>query len=262
MSDSHVTRAPCPPYRTLLWDNDGVLVDTEQWYFQATREVLAEIGVELTEALYFEHFLASANGAWHLAAARGLSETEITRLQRKRNERYQHQLEHQPLAIPGVRESLQALRPHFTMGIVTSSRRSHFETIHRRTGLMEFFDFALTAEDCEQCKPAPDPYLQAIACSGFPAAKCLAIEDAPRGVIAARAAGIDCWVIPTVLSRSWDFSGATRILSGVTEVASLLLGSNLECGAADERQPDVSVSRGAKAIPITGIGTSVQDAGR
>jgi HAD superfamily hydrolase (TIGR01509 family) len=224
MNPSHMS----PPYRAILWDNDGVLVDTERWYFQSTRDVLAEAGVDLTEALYFEHFLASANGTWHLATARGLSDAEIAGLQRKRNERYQHALEHQPLAIPGVRETLQALRPHFTMGIVTSSRRSHFETIHRRTGFMEFFDFALTADDCERCKPDPDPYLQAIARSGFPAGACLAIEDAPRGVIAARAAGIDCWVIPTALSRLADFSGAARVLNGVTEVASFLLSSRVK----------------------------------
>src|SRR5215471_17125357 len=94
------------PHRAILWDNDGVLVDTERWYFQATRDILAEVGVDLTEALYFEHFLANANGTWHLATARGLSETEIAGLQQKRNERYQYALEHQPLAIPGVRETL------------------------------------------------------------------------------------------------------------------------------------------------------------
>jgi len=220
--------APCPPYRALLWDNDGVLVDTEQWYFQATREVLAEVEIDLTEALYFEHFLASANGVSQLAAARGFSETEIARLRKKRDERYEHHLKHQPLPIPGVLETLRALRPHFTMGIVTSSRRIHFETIHQRTGFLKYFDFAITSDDCENCKPAPDPYLQAIVRSGFPAANCLAIEDAPRGLVAARAAGLDCWIVPTSLSRHADFSSATRILSGVTEVASLLLRSAQE----------------------------------
>ena len=212
-------------YRALLWDNDGVLVDTERWYFQATSEVLAEVGIDLTEALYFEHFLASSNGVSHIAAARGFSETEIARLRQKRDGLYEHHLARQPLAIRGVWETLQALRPHFTMGIVTSSRRSHFEAIHRRTGFLESFDFVITADECENCKPAPDPYLQAIARSGFPTAQCLAIEDAPRGLIAARAAGLDCWIVPTALSRFGDFSAAARIVNGVTEISSLLLGS-------------------------------------
>jgi len=215
---------PHPPiYGAILWDNDGVLVDTERWYFQATREVFAEVGVELTAELYFEHFLSRSGGAWHLAAAHGLGEAEIASLRGARNARYQRLLEQEPITIAGVRETLQALRPHFAMGIVTSSRRAHFETIHRRTGLLEFFDFALTLEDYPHSKPAPDPYLAAIARSGLPAARCLAIEDAPRGLVAARAAALDCWVIPTEFTRSANFAAANRILGTVADVASLLL---------------------------------------
>jgi HAD superfamily hydrolase (TIGR01509 family) len=215
--------SPRRPYRALLWDNDGVLVDTEHWYYQANREVLAGVGIDLTEDLYLKNFLASSGGAWHLAAARGVTDAGIAALRRERDARYERFLEQHPLAIPGVREALQALRPHFTMGIVTSSRRSHFEMIHRRTGFLGFFDFALTLEDYERSKPDPAPYLKAIARSGFPAAACLAIEDAPRGLAAARAAGLDCWVIPTELSRRADFSGASRILGSIAEVAPALM---------------------------------------
>ncbi len=212
------------PYRALLWDNDGVLVDTESLYFAANRRVLARLGVELTEELYFELFLARSSGAWHLAAERGCSELEIAALRRERDTIYAGLLETEPLAIDGVAGVLRDLQPHFLMGIVTSSRRDHFEAIHRRTGFREYFDFALTIEDYPRSKPAPDPYLAAIARAGVPAAECLAIEDAPRGLTAARAAGLDCWVVPTALSRRADFSAATRILTGVREVAAGLLG--------------------------------------
>jgi HAD superfamily hydrolase (TIGR01509 family) len=209
-------------YGAILWDNDGVLVDTERWYFEATREVLAKVGVSLTIQLYFEHFLVRSGGAWHLAAAAGASEPEIAALRAERNARYQRLLETEAIMMSGVRETLEALRPHFAMGIVTSSRRGHFETIHRRTGLLELFDFTLTLEDYARPKPAPDPYLQAIARTGLPARRCLAIEDAPRGLTAARAAGLDCWVIPTEYTRLADFSGATRILTGIADVLTML----------------------------------------
>lgn len=213
----------CPSYRALLWDNDGVLVDTERWYFQATREVLAKVGIELTEALFFTLFLARSGGAWHLAAERGLSEMEIADLRRERNERYQRFLAEKPLPIPGVEETLRRLRPHFAMGIVTSSHRVDFEAIHRRTGFLRYFDFALTLEDYGSSKPDPEPYRRGVARTGFAPSACLVIEDAPRGLIAARAAGLDCWVIPTELTRRADFSAATRELRDVREVAELLL---------------------------------------
>ena len=166
-------------YAVILWDNDGVLVDTERWYFQATREVFAEAGIALTVELYFEYFLSRSGGTSTFASEQGLSEADVAVMQGSRNERYQQMLEQACITIDGVRETLAILRPHFVMGIVTSSRRQHFETIHRRTGLLEFFDFAITHEDYPHSKPAPDPYLAAVTRSGFPSDKCLAMRTLP-----------------------------------------------------------------------------------
>ena len=221
--DACRTHSEVPHYAAILWDNDGVLVDTERWYFQATREVFAGVGIDLTVGLYFEYFLSRSKGTSRFASAHGLSEADIAGMQGSRNERYLQMLEQERITIVGVRETLAVLRPHFVMGIVTSSRRQHFEAIHRRTGLLEFFDFAITHEDYARSKPAPDPYLAAVARSGLPAGRCLAIEDAPRGLIAARAATLDCWVIPTEFTRRATFSGATRVLDRTTDVAALLL---------------------------------------
>jgi HAD superfamily hydrolase (TIGR01509 family) len=207
----------------ILWDNDGVLVDTERWYFQATREIFAGVGIELTGELYFEYFLSRSGGTSKFASLHGLSDTDIAERQDARNERYRQMLEQERITIAGVRETLARLRPHFVMGIVTSSHRRHFAAIHRRTGLLEFFDFAITREDYAHSKPAPDPYLAAVARSGLPAGRCLAIEDAPRGLLAARAAALDCWVIPTELTRQATFSGAARVLDRITDVSASLL---------------------------------------
>lgn len=224
--DSRKTEADAPPYAAILWDNDGVLVDTERWFYQATRDAFAGVGFDLTVEHYFEYILSRSKGTTALASAQGLREADIAALQASRDKRYQQMLEQESLTLDGVRETLALLRPHFVMGIVTSSRRHHFEAIHRRTGLLEFFDFAITHGDYERSKPAPDPYLAAIARSGLPANRCLAIEDAPRGLMAARAAALDCWVIPTELTRRAPFSDAARILNHITDVSALLLTAN------------------------------------
>ncbi|MFN8508000.1 MAG: HAD family phosphatase [Dehalococcoidia bacterium] len=227
MMTAPATGSDIPNYAAILWDNDGVLVDTERWYFQATRDVFAEAGIDLTTGIYFDYFLANSNGTSRFARAHGLGEADIDALVELRNARYLRLLEREHIVIEGVRETLAALRPHFAMGIVTSSRRSHLEAIHARAGLLPFFDFAITHEDYPLSKPAPDPYLAAVARTGLPASKCLAIEDAPRGLTAARAAGLDCWVIPTELTRGVPFAGATRLLTRVADVASLLLHGKL-----------------------------------
>jgi HAD superfamily hydrolase (TIGR01509 family) len=224
--DSRRTDADIPHYAAILWDNDGVLVDTERWYFQATQEVFAGAGIELTPELYFEYFLSRSKGTSTFAAAQGLSEADIAAMSASRNERCRQMLEQESITLDGVRETLARLRPHFRMGIVTSSRRPHFEAIHRRTGLLEFFDFAITREDYAHSKPSPEPYLAGVARSGLPAGRCLAIEDAPRGLMAAQAATLDCWVIPTELTRRATFSGASRVLNHITDVSALLLDAN------------------------------------
>ena len=104
------------------------------------------------------------------------------------------------------------------MGIVTSSRRDHFELIHRSSGLLKYFDFVITASDYAKFKPNPEPYLMAVKKSGFNKKECIAIEDSERGLKSAKGAGIHCMVIPTELTRNGDFSVADKVLGNITDV--------------------------------------------
>ena len=76
--------APPPMLSAILWDNDGVLVDTERFYYQANRDYLRGHGIELSEAQFFEWFLADNCGAWHLLEAGGASAEQIARWRRER----------------------------------------------------------------------------------------------------------------------------------------------------------------------------------
>jgi beta-phosphoglucomutase-like phosphatase (HAD superfamily) len=131
----------------LLWDNDGVLVDTEGLYFQATREVLATVGVELDEALYLQLFLREGRGAFHLARERGLDEAQIDTLRAARDARYAQLLETGSLLFAGVEQAVSALARQYRMAIVTSSLREHFQLIHRSTRLLQHFELVLTQGD-------------------------------------------------------------------------------------------------------------------
>jgi HAD superfamily hydrolase (TIGR01509 family) len=210
--------------RAILWDNDGVLVDTERLYFEATRDTLASTGVVLTPELYYDLFLVQSRGAWHLAEGRGFGPEAIARLKAERDERYSRLLAAGAEALPGVHEALQLLAPRHRMAIVTSSRRRHFEIIHGRTGLLPYFEFAITIDECGRCKPDPEPYLRATNRLGIEPAECLAIEDSERGLAAACAAGVPCWVVPTAETRHGDFARAGAVLGSVLEAAGRLAG--------------------------------------
>ena len=208
--------------KALFWDNDGVLVDTERLYLVATQQVLASVGVALTEEQYVEYFLVHGSGAWHLAAERGIAPGAIDRLRHERDALYGAMLERDVRVLDGVREVLSALHGTYTMGIVTSSERRHFETIHRKTGILQYFGFVLAAGDYPRSKPHPDPYLRAVELSGFRAEECLAVEDSERGLAAATAAGVPCVVVPSDLTRGGEFASAHRVLQRLPDLLTLL----------------------------------------
>jgi HAD superfamily hydrolase (TIGR01509 family) len=208
----------------LFWDNDGVLVDTESIYFEVTREVLRTVGLELTRERYQELFLRQGRGAWHLVTEQGRSADEVRALREVRNDRYRRRLEQDDVAVEGARQALEALRGRMQMAVVTSSRRDHFQTIHRRTGFSEFFEFVLAREDYVDSKPSPEPYLAALSRAGVEPCRCLAIEDSPRGLASAKAAGLACWIIPGPLTLGESFAGADRIVADIREIPDLLMG--------------------------------------
>ena len=206
--------------RAILWDNDGVLVDTEILYYRASREIFATVGFELTEALFREHFLARSQGTWHLL--RDHDAHAIAELRAARDARFRALIESEPLPIDGAGEVLEVLAGRVSMGVVTGSRRTNFEAIHARTGFGAHFEFVVTSDDVERTKPDPEAYLRGLEHAGCAPDEALAIEDSERGLAAARAAGIRCWVIPTELSAEGDFSGAERVLERIEEVPALL----------------------------------------
>jgi HAD superfamily hydrolase (TIGR01509 family) len=211
-----------PQIKAIFWDNDGVLVDTEHLYFQATQEIMSSVGIPLTRDDYIQLFLVEGRGAWHLAQERGVPADRIERLRDQRNSRYSELLAEAPRVAAGITGVLDVLHGKYVMGVVTSSRKDHFDVIHRDTGLLKYFDFVLTASDFRRVKPDPEPYLRAVERSGVPPDACVAIEDSARGLESARAAGIGCIVVPTDLTRRSNFDGADRVLQDIGELLTVL----------------------------------------
>lgn len=212
--------------KAIFFDNDGVLVDTEHLYYEASRATLAEIGVAVSEAAFIDLSLRQGRSIFELVGDR-LDEAAIEDLRQRRNRRYGELLRRGVAPLDGVTEVLSALRGRARLAVVTSSNHDHFETIHAATGLLRFFEFAVTNRDYERSKPHPDAYLTALARAGCAADEAIAIEDSERGLAAARAAGLRCLVVPRGLTRGGDFGGAHRVLHETRDI----LAAVLECGA-------------------------------
>ncbi len=101
------------------------------------------------------------------------------------------------------------------MGLVTCACRVHFDVIHAGVGLLPQVRFVLTKEMYGRSKPSPELYLLGVETIGVPAAHCLVVEDAPRGLRAAMAAGMRCIVLRNSMSKNFAFDGAEWIVDSV-----------------------------------------------
>ncbi|MEI7614767.1 MAG: HAD family phosphatase [Betaproteobacteria bacterium] len=205
----------------ILWDNDGVLVDTERYYYQANRDYLRRHGIELSEKQFLDWYLNNNCGAWHILTDRGTSPAQIEAMRHERNVLHLELLASATeLLTPGIDTLLESLAGRVEMGIVTSATRASFESIHSRLDILRHFRFALTCETYTHSKPSPEPYLLGIERIGRPAEECLVVEDSPRGLQAAHAAGLRCIVLRSALTHGHDFAGAWRVVDTLAELQS------------------------------------------
>lgn len=205
----------------VLFDHDGVLVDTEPWYYEAGARVLADVGVTLDKHRYLDD-MARGAGTWAQARAAGVDEPTIRRLREARDERYQAYLRTEAIEIDGVVEALAALSGVVRMAIVTTSKRADFELIHERREILRFMEFAVVREDYEHPKPHPEPYLTGLRRFGATAAATLAVEDSSRGLRSAVAAGIDCVVVRSDFAQVDDVASACARIDALGELRDLL----------------------------------------
>ncbi len=206
----------------LLFDNDGVLVETEQFYFKANQTILRdELGLTLELDEYLG-IMARGGTAWELAQKHNVPKNIIDQCRIKRDELYRYYLMNEDIAIANVKEVLKELKKRYQMGIVTTSRRVDFELIHQNRGIVDFMDFTLCVEEYEFAKPHPQPYLKGLEKFNAKKEEALVIEDSQRGLSSAYAAQIECAIVKNEFTKTHDFSKATYFIQSLEELITLL----------------------------------------
>jgi HAD superfamily hydrolase (TIGR01509 family) len=209
----------------VLFDQDGVLVDTEFWYYKAGERALADIGLNLDKDQYLRD-MTQESGTWAHARAVGIDEKTISRQRELRDDYYQEYLRTEAIEIEGVVETLAELSKYVRMAIVTTAKRADVELIHERRQIKQFMEFVLVREDYKLTKPHPEPYLTGL--ERFEATKeeTLVVEDSSRGLNSAVAAGIDCAIVHNEFTKTHDFSQASYRIGTLREVKDIILRVN------------------------------------
>lgn len=200
----------------VLFDNDGVLVDTETLFFEVTRQAFGRMGLELTRGIWAARYLGEGQPSKEIALFLGGDPERVAVVLEERNRQYRRVLEQPPPVRPKVRETLTKLHGRVKLAIVTGCDRHQLNLAHASGNLLSFFDVIITSDDCSHLKPHPGLYLAATKHLGVRGENCLAVEDSPRGLAAARAAGIPCVVVPTELTRMLDFPGTLAVEDDVS----------------------------------------------
>ena len=189
-----------PPPDAVVFDNDGLLLDTESVWTRAERDLFERRGLEFTPADKRELVGTSAGVAGRVLERRLEEPGRAAALIEELNELVVAELEHGVEAMVGARELLQALAGRGTpIGLVSNSPLPFVLRSLEIAAFDERFDVIVSAHETAAPKPAPDPYLEACRRLGVePGPSVVALEDSPTGVAAARAAGLTVIGIPSI----------------------------------------------------------------
>jgi HAD superfamily hydrolase (TIGR01509 family) len=213
--------------RALVFDFDGLILDTETAEHQAWQEVYREHGTELPHALWVEG-IGSDGRAFepYDQLERQLGELiDRAAIRVRRRERLNDILSGRSI-LPGVAEFIErAISLDLQLGVASSSPREWVEGHLAHLLLRPHFSVVRCAEDVERVKPAPDLYLSVTDALGVRPDQTIAIEDSPNGIAAAKAAGLYCISVPNAMTRNLAMDAADLVL---VSLASLSLDEVLE----------------------------------
>ena len=206
-------------FRAIVFDFDGLILDTEEPIYRSWLEVYEAHG----EALPFERWVQTVGSTTaefhpqhHLEERLGRPLTQEV-IERRIGRRTEMILAQQLL--PGILQHVDAAKSlGLKLGVASSSTRDWVRGHLDRLGILGRFDCVRCRDDVASAKPAPDLYIAVLDCLGVSPAEALALEDSPNGVIAAKRTGMRCVAIPNSITAQLDLSAADIVLPSLSEV--------------------------------------------
>lgn len=215
--------------KAVIFDFDGVIADTEPVHLQAFQLTLGEDGISLTAEDYYANYLAYDDKTFFKRILQdrehGHDEALIMELMVRKSGHYENLIKDNVEILPGVKDFLEDIRGKYRLAIGSGALRREILDILEFGGIADFFEVIVSAEDIENCKPAPDVFIEVLGrlnesdegTEPILPAECLVIEDSVSGVQAALAAGMKCLAVTNSYSAK-ELSRAHLVKESLEDV--------------------------------------------
>ena len=203
---------------TVIFDLDGLLADTEKLHLSAYKTVFSELGFELSDQEYANHWIRDGQGTdafvekWQLDIDPDFVRNEKAIL-------YKKLVSSSAELMPGAHELLCSLKGRKLMALATSSHPKDARSVLKALDIEDFFSYVAAKHSVERVKPYPDIFLHVAKEMNIPPENCVVLEDAEKGILAADAAGMKSIAVPNKHTMNNDFSKATLVVNSLEEVS-------------------------------------------
>lgn len=206
--------------KALIFDLDGVIVDSEPLHFRSDLLTFSDYGLSPAEGELERYVGVSCPEMWaELIRLHGIPDTLEGVLARHAAHKAGLLREERPAAIPGALELLEAARREgLKTAVASSSPRYFIEAVLRGLGIFGRFDAVVSAEEVARSKPSPDVFLRAAELLGVSPADCLVVEDSAHGVRAAKTAGMRCVGFLNPNSGGQALGAADAVVTGLGQI--------------------------------------------
>ncbi len=216
-------RPTSQPFAAVIFDMDGVIVDSEPWHERAFLDVFDELGYGERHGIDFPSYIGRSDRVlWQDFVARHRPPQPLEQLLAAKQKRLIEILRREQPIFEGLPDLLARLALRYSLAVASGSNHPVIDEVLAMKQLRRFFSVVVSTQDVGRTKPEPDVFLHAAKLLRLEPAQCCVIEDSAAGVTAARAAGMDVIAITNSLPRE-QLSQATRVVDTYTEIEQLLL---------------------------------------
>jgi len=204
--------------KAVIFDLDGVLVDTGPFHRKSWHDIAAQEGFDLTDEFFYRTFGMQNYQILPLLLGADAPPDKIERISVAKEDRFRELIAGRLTLMEGVPALIDDLKSHgFTLAVGSSAPRVNLEFMLRQAHALHRFDALVHGQEVDHGKPAPDTFLKAAEKLHLPPHRCIVVEDALPGVHAARAADMAVVAITTTRSRS-DLAPADLVIDGMSEL--------------------------------------------